>query len=64
MIPLRRWEVRDTVTEWVVRHLLPRRVIYWALIRAGSHATTGKWSSQIVPDLTLTDTIQRWEEPN
>jgi hypothetical protein len=33
---------------------------YWCTIRVGAHATTGKWSNQIVPELTVADALQRW----
>jgi hypothetical protein len=39
---------------------LPRRLVYWCAVRVGAHATTGAYSSQVVPDLTFTDALQRW----
>ena len=36
-------------------------VVYFCTIRSGAYATTGKYSGQIVPDLTLIDTLKRWE---
>ena len=49
--------------EWIaqqIAYLLPRRIVYWATIRAGAHATTGQWSDQEVPAVTLMDTLKRW----
>lgn len=43
---------------------LPRPLVYWATIRCGAHATTGRWSNQIVPETTLPDLLQRWTESN
>lgn len=40
---------------------LPRRVAYWATVRVGAHATTGKWAQQVVPELTVADALRRWE---
>ena len=40
--------------------LLPRSIAYWAAIRVGAEATTGEWSSQVVPELTFMDAIKRW----
>ena len=40
---------------------LPRRLVYWATIRLLAHATTGEYSSQIVPELRAIDALQRWE---
>lgn len=42
--------------------LLPRDLIYWCAIRLGAHATTKKYSAQIVPELTFMDALKRWEE--
>ena len=41
---------------------LPRPLVYWAVIRAGVHATTGPYSSQIVPETTLPDVLKRWDD--
>jgi len=41
--------------------LLPHQVVYFAAIRVCAAATTGKWSSQVVPELTAMDAIQRWD---
>ena len=40
---------------------LPRWVIYWAAIRLMAHATTGRYGSQVVPDLRAMDALERWE---
>lgn len=39
---------------------LPSRLVYWTTIRAGVHASTGRYSDQVVPELTLTDVLKRW----
>jgi len=41
--------------------LLPRSIVYFAAIRVAAAATTGKWSNQIVPELTAMDALQRWD---
>lgn len=41
---------------------LPKWLVYWCFIRVVAHATTGAYSSQIVPDLTAMDALKRWEE--
>jgi len=46
---------------WIAWHL-PRSLVYWCAIRFGVHATTGKYGSQIVPELYFTDAMKRWEE--
>lgn len=40
---------------------LPRKLAMWVFIRVAAHATTGKYSSTIVPELTAMDALQRWE---
>ena len=44
----------------IVNHL-PKSIIYRSTIRLGVNATTGKWSNQIVPELTFMDALKRWE---
>lgn len=41
---------------------IPRRLAYFAAIRVGVHATVGRWSSQVVPELTIGDMLKRWDE--
>lgn len=43
---------------------LPRSVAMWAYIRVAAHATTGKWSSQVVPELSMMDALERWDNEN
>ena len=46
---------------WFVWHL-PKVVIKWAAIRLIAHATTGKYETTIVPDLTAMDALRRWDK--
>lgn len=41
---------------------LPRELILWATIRLVAHATTGKFGDTVVPELTATDAIKRWDD--
>lgn len=41
---------------------LPRQLVLWCAIRVVAHATTGKFSSQVVPDLTAMDALKRWDD--
>jgi hypothetical protein len=41
--------------------LLPRSLAYWCALRVIAHATQGKYSNQIVPELTAMDALKRWE---
>ena len=45
---------------WLAWKLL-RKLVYFCAVRVAASATTGKWSSQVVPDLTAMDAINRWE---
>ncbi len=54
-------EARDWAAQ-IVAGLLPRRVVYMAVIRMWAFTTRGRWSNQEVPALTVSDALQRWEE--
>jgi hypothetical protein len=41
--------------------LLPKRLVMWCAYRVGSHATQGKYSKQVVPDLMFIEAMERWE---
>ena len=40
---------------------LPKELVYWSAIRVSAHATTGQYSDQVVPELTVCDALKRWE---
>jgi len=40
---------------------LPKKLVMWCAVRLMAHATTGQYSSQIVPDLTIIDALRRWD---
>jgi hypothetical protein len=47
---------------WIaIAWALPRRLAYWCAIRVCAEATQGKWSDQVVPDLTAMDALKRWD---
>ena len=41
---------------------LPRKLVAWVGVRIVAYATTGKYSSQIVPELTAMEALKRWDE--
>ena len=49
----------DKLWLWIA-YRLPKSVVYWATIRLMTNATVGKYSNQIVPDLTAIDALRRW----
>lgn len=44
----------------LLAELLPRKVVYFALIRAWAHATSGRWSATNVPAISAAEVIDRW----
>ena len=50
----------DKICEWIA-YRLPKRVVYFCAIRLGVHATTGKFSNTIVPEVTFMTALERWE---
>jgi len=41
---------------------LPRRLVYWATIRLWCHATIGRYSDTIVPELEVGEALKRWDD--
>lgn len=41
---------------------LPKKLVYYCAIRVGVNATTGKYGSQVVPDLSFMTALERWEK--
>lgn len=56
-------DVRDGVARWVA-YRLPRRVVYFAAIRLGAHATgSPEHAHTEVPELRFVDALERWQPP-
>ncbi len=51
----------EKIQRWLAWRL-PHGLVYWAAVRLLAHATTGKYSATIVPDLRAMDALQRWEK--
>lgn len=51
----------EKILTWFVWRL-PKKIVMWSAIRVVAHATTGKYSGQIVPDLTAMDAVKRWDD--
>lgn len=41
--------------------MMPRWLVMWCAVRLMAHATQGKWSKQIVPELKAMDALKRWD---
>ena len=39
---------------------MPRWLVYFCALRLVVHATQGRYSSQVVPDLTAVEALERW----
>ena len=61
-----RYEIRYELSKARDRFLmflvwkLPRAIVYWSAIRVSAHASTGQYSDQVVPELTVCDALKRW----
>ena len=45
---------------WIVRNLIPKRLIYFCYMHVAAHATTGKYGDTEVPALSMMDAINRY----
>ncbi len=52
---------KDDVAGVLARHL-PGRLKYWAAIDVMVFATTGRYSSTVVPELLAVDALDRWHK--
>jgi hypothetical protein len=34
----------------------------WCYVRVGAHATTGRYGDTVVPELSMMDALQRWDD--
>lgn len=53
-------KIRERFTIWLAWRL-PKYLVYWCAIRLLSHATTGEYSHQVVPELKAMDALDRWK---
>ncbi len=51
----------DGLARWVAEHL-PRRVVYFAVVRAWAHATSGEHAHVAPPLTTVDEALRHWEE--
>jgi hypothetical protein len=57
------WKAKgvDQFWFWLAR-IVPLRLVYWCVVWAGAHATTGQYGDTEVPSLTLMETLHRWDK--
>jgi hypothetical protein len=46
---------------WSLAFAIPRKLVYFATIRAGGYATTGKYGSDSPNDVDIMEVLKRWE---
>ena len=49
----------DKFYMWIAWNLIPKRIRYWVVLRAGADATMGKWSNVEVPTLKFFEVLER-----
>ena len=53
--------MKDKFYSWL-SYRLPKKLVYFCVIRLMTFATTGKYSNTIVPELSGMDALERWED--
>ena len=51
--------IKDKFCRFIAWHL-PKRIVEWAFFRVMAHATSGKYSGAVVPDIKAMKAIERW----
>ena len=54
------YRIREKLATWIAWKL-PRYLVMWCAVRLVAHATQGKYSSTVVPELSAMDALKRWE---
>ena len=52
--------MRERLLIWLSSRM-PRGLVYWCAIRLFVHATVGRYSGQVVPELTALEALRRWD---
>lgn len=59
---MRQWHGKSETMWAKIADWMPRKLVYFCVIRCWSHATTGPWSSCAAPDVTIEQALKRWED--
>lgn len=54
----------EKIYQFIANKLMPRKLLYWASIRAWAIATTGKWGSTVATDIKMDTVVKRLESPS
>uniref|UniRef100_A0A6M3JT76 Uncharacterized protein n=1 Tax=viral metagenome TaxID=1070528 RepID=A0A6M3JT76_9ZZZZ len=49
----------NKLVRWIAWKL-PKKLVYWCVIRVGVNAAGSKYPNQIVPELLFMDALERW----
>ena len=53
-------KLKDRILIWIAWKL-PKGLIKQAYVRVVAHGTTGLYSDTVLPDVTVSDILNRWE---
>lgn len=53
------FKMKDKI-QMAIAWKLPKWLVKWAAVRLIAHATTGKYGSTVVPDLSAMEALNRW----
>jgi len=53
-----RMTLKKRIARWLANRL-PRRVVYFAIVRARAEVTTGQWSGTEATGITVSETLSR-----
>ena len=56
------WLVKKEKLQIWIAGLLPKWLVMRAFVRLTAYATTGRYSSTVVPELTAMEALKRWDE--
>ena len=56
------WNVKKEKLQMWVAWSLPKWLVMWAAVRLIAHATTGKYGTTVVPELSAMDALKRWDD--
>lgn len=54
------WNKQCERAAMAIAWAMPKWLVKWCAVRVFAHATTGEYSSQVVPELTFSTALQRW----
>ncbi len=55
--------MKQKIAMWIAWHL-PEYIVMWCACRVATQSTSGKWSNDGVPRVTMMDVIERWGQSN